>query len=97
MNPGILAFLLGLYVLPLVLLWMGHHLKRRSPRTKGAFWGAVIGHCVAGIVALVAGMMVPEEWTAQEQLRGFLGLWALLIFPVAGGLTGALTARADGG
>ena len=93
MSPAIVAFLLGLYVLPLGLLWLGHHLKRRSPRAKGAFWGAVIGHCVAGTLALVAGLMLPEEWTAQEQLRGFLGLWSLLIFPVVGGLTGALTAR----
>ena len=93
MTPGIVAFLIGLYVLPLGLLWLGHHLKRRSPRAKGAFWGASIGHSVAGVLALVVGMMFPEEWTSQEQLRGFLGLWALLIFPVAGGLTGALTAR----
>ena len=93
MTPGIVAFLIGLYVLPLWLLWLGHHLKKRSPRAKGAFWGAVIGHCLAGTLALVAGLMLPEEWTAQEQLRGFLGLWSLLIFPVAGGLTGALTAR----
>ena len=93
MTPAIVAFLLGLYVLPLGLLWLGHHLKRRSPRAKGIFWGAIIGHCMAGTLALVAGLMLPEEWTAQEQLRGFLGLWSLLIFPVAGGLTGALTAR----
>lgn len=93
MTPGIVAFLIGLYVLPLGLLWLGHHLKKRSRRAKGAFWGAIIGHCVAGTLALVAGLMLPEEWTAQEQLRGFLGLWSLLIFPVVGGLTGALTAR----
>ena len=93
MTPAIVAFLLGLYVMPLGLLWLGHHLKRRSPRAKGAFWGAVIGHSVAGTLALVAALMLPEEWTAQEQLRGFLGLWSLLIFPVVGGLTGALTAR----
>ena len=93
MTPAIVAFLLGLYVLPLGLLWLGHHLKKRSPRAKAAFWGAVIGQCMAGTLALVAGLMLPEEWTAQEQLRGFLGLWSLLIFPVAGGLTGALTAR----
>ena len=44
MSPAIVAFLLGLYVLPLGLLWLGHHLKKRSPRARGAFWGAVIGH-----------------------------------------------------
>ena len=90
MTLGILFFLIGLYVLPLGLLWLGHHLKRRSQRAKSVFWGAVIGHCIAGVLALVAGMMLPEEWTAQERMRGFLGLWSLLIFPLAGGVAGAL-------
>jgi hypothetical protein len=93
MNAGILAFLVGLYVLPLALLWLGHHLKRRSARARRIFWGAVIGHCIAGTLALFAGMMLPEEWTAHERMRGFLGLWALLIFPLAGGIAGALKNR----
>ena len=93
MSAGIFVFLVGLYVLPLALLWLGHHLKRRSARAKRIFWGAVIGHCVAGTLALFAGMIMPEEWTDQERLRGFLGLWSLLIFPLAGGIAGALKAR----
>jgi hypothetical protein len=93
MNAGIVAFIVGLYVLPLALLWLGHHLKRRSAQAKRIFWGAVIGHCIAGTLALFAGMMLPEEWTAQERMRGFLGLWALLIFPLAGGIVGALKNR----
>ena len=93
MNAGIVLFLVGLYVLPLALLWLGHHLKRRSARARRIFWGAVTGHCVAGTLALFAGMMLPEEWTAQERMRGFLGLWSLLIFPLAGGIAGALKSR----
>ena len=90
MTLGVFFFLVGLYVLPLWLLWLGHHLKRRSPRAKRVFWGAIIGHCIAGTLALLAGIMFPEEWTAQERIRGFLGLWSLLIFPVAGAVAGAL-------
>jgi hypothetical protein len=90
MTAGIMVFLVGLYVLPLGLLWLGHHLKRRSARARRVFWGAIIGHCIAGTLALVAGIMFPEEWTAQERIRGFLGLWALLVFPVAGGIVGAV-------
>ena len=90
MTAGILVFLVGLYVLPLGLLWLGHHLKRRSARARRIFWGAIIGHCIAGTLAIVAGIMLPEEWTAQERLRGFLGLWSLLIFPLAGGIVGAV-------
>lgn len=90
MSAGILVFLVGLYVLPLGLLWLGHHVKRRSERARRVFWGAIIGHCIAGTLAVIAGIMFPEEWTAQERIRGFLGLWSLLIFPVAGGIVGAI-------
>lgn len=93
MTAGVLAFLVGLYVLPLGLLWLGHHLKRRSSRAKRIFWGAVLGHCLAGLLALVAGLMLPEAWTAGEQWRGFFGLWSLLVFPLAGGLAAAITHR----
>jgi hypothetical protein len=90
MTPGIVAFIVGLYVLPLVLLWWGHRFKRLPARSRRAFWGAVIGHCVAGTIALTAGMVLPEEWDAQERLRGFAGLWSLLIFPLAGAAASAL-------
>jgi hypothetical protein len=36
--------------------------------------------------------MIPiEEWSSDETVRGFLGLWALLIFPVIGAGIAALT------
>lgn len=90
MTTGVFVFLVGLYVFPLVLLWWGHHLKRRSRLARRAFWGAVAGHCIAGTLALFAGILFPEEWEGQERMRGFLGLWSLMIFPVAGALAGAL-------
>ncbi len=90
MTTGIFFFLIGLYVFPLILLWWGHHLKRRTPRARRAFWGAVAGHCAAGTLALFAGILFPEEWDAQERIRGFLGLWSLMIFPVVGAIAGAI-------
>lgn len=90
MTPGVVALLLGLYGLPVVLLSWGHRLRRLPPRSRRAFWGAVIGHCCAGVLALVAAMYLPEEWTANDRIRGFLGLWALLLLPVAGAAVGAL-------
>jgi uncharacterized membrane protein YhaH (DUF805 family) len=90
MTAGVFFFLIGLYVFPLVLLWWGHHLKRRSRTARRAFWGAIIGHCVAGVLALSAGILFPEEWDAQERLRGLLGLWSLMIFPVAGAFAAVL-------
>lgn len=93
MSAGTVAFLLGLYVVPLVLLAGGQHLRRRPPRARRAFWGAIIGHLAAATLALIAGLSLPESWTANDSARGFLGLWALLLFPIVGALLGAVTAR----
>jgi hypothetical protein len=93
MNAGLIVFLIGLFGVPLALLWAGQHLRRRSPRHRAVFWGAVIGHCVAGSVALVWGMIPPEAWTPDERLRGFAGLWSLGVFPLFGALVGAVVPR----
>ena len=93
MKIGILVFLVGLYIFPLVLLSWGHKIRRLSPRSRRAFWGAIIGHCAAIVLAVTLGMIPPEAWTSEETMRGFFGLWALLMLPLAGGATGALTTR----
>ena len=93
MSVGTLVFIVGLYVVPLVLLAWGHKIRRLSPGSRRAFWGAIIGHCVAGTLAVTWGMIPPEDWTADEAVRGFFGFWAMLALPLAGAIGGALTAR----
>lgn len=93
MSLGIIAFLAGLFGVPIALLAIGHKLRRRSPRTKALFRGAIIGHCIAGVVAVVWGMIPPEAWEPTDAARGFAGLWSLLLLPVLGALVFALTAR----
>jgi hypothetical protein len=90
MNAGLLAFLIGLFVVPVLLLWYGHKLRRRSARARAVFWGALIGHCIAGTLAVTLGMIPPEAWTPDERVRGFIGLWSLSVFPLAGALLGAV-------
>ena len=82
---NVLVLLGGLFLVPVVLLWRGHRLRRQSPRFRGAFWGAVIGHCIAATIALIAAMIPPETWTSDETARGLLGLWGLLLLPALGG------------
>jgi len=94
MTPGTVVFLVGLYVVPLGLLAWGHRLRRLSARQRRAFWGAIIGHCVAGILALAFGMLPPEEWSDASLLRGFFGFWALLLLPGVGALAAALSTPA---
>jgi hypothetical protein len=88
-----LVFLLGLFGVPVALLLGGLRLRRRSARAHAMFWGAVIGHCVAGTLAVIWGMLPPEAWTSEEKARGFLGMWSLLLFPVLGALIGASIQR----
>lgn len=91
MTIGTIAFLLGLYVMPLILLAWGHRIRRRSARLRRAFWGAISGHCVAALLTLVAGLFLPEAWSDASPVRGFFGLWTLLLLPVVGALLASVT------
>ena len=94
MSAGTLVFIVGLYIVPVALLAWGHKIRRLGPVSRRAFWGAIVGHCVAGTLAVTLGMLPPENWTSEETMRGFFGLWAMLAFPLIGGIGGALNARA---
>jgi hypothetical protein len=84
----ILVFIVGLFIVPIALLVVAHKLRRRSPRTRTAFWGAILGHIVAAIVATTWGMIPAETLTPQETARGAASLWTLLAFPLAGAAIG---------
>lgn len=90
MTAGVLAMLLGVFVVPMALLWAGHRMRRRSARWHAAFWGALVGHVVALVVAPVAAMTPAEAWMPTDALRGAVGLWAWLVLPVVGGVVGAV-------
>lgn len=94
MNIGTVAFLLGLFGVPLALLVTAHKLRRRSERAQRAFWGAALGHCIAAVLAVTWGMIPPEAWVEGETARGFAGYWALLALPLIGAAAGAFL-RAD--
>ena len=93
MTPGIAALLVGIFVVPALLLWAGHRLRRRPPVVQGAFWGAVVGHLVALVVGSVAGMTPAHEWSDADAVRGALGLWSFLVLPALGAAIGAATRR----
>ena len=88
MSLHILAFIIGLFLVPLALLAVAHKLRRRSPRVRSAFWGAVLGHIAAAVVATTWGMIPAETLTPAEGARGFASLWTLLVFPLLGAAIG---------
>lgn len=86
---GRVAMLLGLFAAPAFLLWAGHHWRHTTARMRGAFWGGLIAHTVAALLATVAGVFWPYEWDAGDTWRGFFGLWSMLVLFVVGALIGA--------
>ena len=93
MTLGLAAMLLGVFVVPTALLWMGHRLRRRPPRWRSMFWGAVIGHVIAMVIGLIWAMMPPEEWAPTDHVRGALAFWSFLVLPLVGGAMGWMRTR----
>jgi hypothetical protein len=93
MTPGLAVMLFGVFVVPALLLWGGHKLRRRPPAWRGAFWGAVIGHLVAMVVGSIAGMVPAAEWSATDTWRGVFGFWSFTLAPITGALLGWWRAR----
>ena len=93
MNVHQVALLLGLFVVPLLALALGHRLARRGPLARNVFWGLVAGHTVAALAASTVAMTEPEFWGAADLWRGIIGYWGMLLLPLAGAALGALRSR----
>lgn len=78
--------LIGLFGVPSLLLWAGHHLRRKGRWVRAGFWGGLAGHTIASVVAIWYSMVPPEAWTASDTLRGLTGFYGML----AGALLGAV-------
>ncbi len=87
MTPLQLAVLLvGIFVVPLWLLFSGHRIWRRSQRHRRFFRGAVFGHCIATALATFLAVLPPHMWAANDIVRGALGVWSLVVLPLFGGV-----------
>jgi hypothetical protein len=93
MSLGTGIFLVGLLVVPLLFLALGHKWRRRSPRQRAAFWGGLTGYLVAACAALWVGMIPAAEWSAGDTVRGALGFWSLLVAPAFGAAIAAARNR----
>ena len=91
---GRIALLLGLFAVPAFLLWAGHHWRYRSNAIRGAFWGGLVAHTVAALLATIAGLYRPAEWAANDLWRGFFGFWSMLVlFAIGAGIGAIVGAR----
>lgn len=88
-----LILLLGVFLIPGLLVWAGHKIRRRSPEWRSAFSGAVIGHVLAILIGSIAAMTPPEAWAPTDLWRGALGVWSFAMLPLAGGLLGLVAGK----
>lgn len=84
------VLVLGLFGVPLVLLMVGHRIKRSTQRRQFAFWGGVYGHLVALVLAMYASLSPPIGWLSSDVTRGALGVWSLVLLPLVGAVLGAV-------
>lgn len=88
MTVSFMAMLLGLFVVPLVLLILGHKFRQKTHRQRAMFWWGLSGHVVAVVIATVAAFWPPAFWAATDTTRGLAGFWSLLLLPLLGAVIG---------
>ena len=93
MSAHLAAMLAGLFLAPLAALALGHRLNRRPRRQRLTFWGLIVGHTIAALLATAAALYLPVRWDGSDIVRGLLGFWSLLI----GGAVGAAVGWVLGG
>lgn len=86
------AFLLGLFAVPLALLFAGHSFRRRSARGRTVFWGGVVGY-FAGVLLATTLALVPAVQWLDTAPRGIVVHWGMLLGALAGSALGWLLAR----
>jgi uncharacterized membrane protein YkvI len=86
-----LALLIGFFVVPALLLTLGHRLRDRTALQRGAFWGGVVGHAAALLVAILALHFPPVLW--ESDARVALAFWSMLLGGATGVAAGAAFAR----
>ena len=83
------AFLMGLFVVPALLLALGHRYRRRPLFWRRVFWGGVIGHSLAILMMLAATMYPPVLW--EGPARSAAVHWSMILGAVIGGAIAAVT------
>lgn len=83
MTGSRLALVAGLFIVPAVLLWLGHHLRRATPTRRRVFWGATIGYLAGMLITLVAIHYPAVLWEGGDW-RTAVVHWGMVIGAVVG-------------
>ena len=78
-----LAFLVGLFAVPLALLIAGHSFRRRSARGRTVFWGGVVGYFAGVLLATTLALLPAVQWL-EAGPRGIVVHWGMLLATLVG-------------
>ena len=93
MSGGGLAFAIGLFAVPLLLLALGHSLRRRTTRERGAFWGGTWGYLGGMVLTCVVSLTPPVDWAGGPALRSFVFHWSMVLGAAIGAAKASEGAR----
>ena len=86
------ALVIGLFVVPAVLLWLGHRLRRQTPARRRVFWGATVGYLLGMLATLIVIHYPPVLWTGGGW-RTAVVHWGMIVGAVVGAGVGRLVQR----
>jgi L-cystine uptake protein TcyP (sodium:dicarboxylate symporter family) len=89
MTDSRLALVVGLFIIPALLLWLGHRLRRQTPARRRVFWGATIGYLAGMLLMLVAIHYPPVLWAGADW-RTAVVHWGMVVGAAVGAGVGRL-------
>lgn len=84
MSGGRVIFVFGLFIVPLTLVWYGHHLRRRSPNQRAIFWGGVIGYGIGVVITSVFMLVPPVDWAGGGRIREMAIQYSMVVLALLG-------------
>lgn len=87
MTDSRLALVIGLFIVPAVLLWLGHRMRRHPAVRRRVFWGATIGY-VLGMLLMLAAIHYPPVLWAGGGWRTAVVHWGMVVGALLGAAGG---------
>lgn len=94
MADSRIALVAGLFLVPAVLLWLGHRLRRQTDVRRRVFWGATIGYLLGMLITLVTIHYPPVLW-AGAGWRTAVVHWGMLVGAVLGAAVGVAASKTE--
>jgi uncharacterized membrane protein len=91
MTDSRLALVIGLFVVPALLLWLGHRLRRQTDARRRVFWGATIGYVLGILLTLVTIHYPAILWTGGGW-RTAVVHWGMVVGTAVGAGVGSAIA-----